>query len=152
MTEAYLHPQREGIPLPVPTPVSQAFWEGCAVGELRYQRCAACGRAQFDPVWVCRDCGSDRLERQVSSGRGAVETHSVVWRPQTLHFTVPYAVVIVALDEGFRLLTNLVGCHVDQVRTGLRVRVVHHAVGSTTLPYVEPDPHETEKRRPHGHT
>ncbi len=133
-----LTPQLPGIPLPEPTPVSRPFWDGCAAGELRYQRCAGCGRAAFDPAWACRSCGSD-LEWQVSAGLGEVYSHSVVWRPQTPEFTTPYAVVIVALDEGFHLLTNLVGCTVADVRTGLRVRVAFHDAGGATLPYVTPD-------------
>ena len=134
-----LQPQRTGIPLPTPTPVSAPFWAGCADGELRYQRCAACGEAAFDPAWACRACGSGRLEWQVGAGLGVVATHTVVHRPQSPAFTVPYAVVIVAFDEGYRMLTNLIGCRPDDVRTGLRVRVTFHDVGGGfRLPYVEP--------------
>jgi uncharacterized OB-fold protein len=136
-----LQPQLPGIPLPQPTPVSQPFWDGCAAGELRYQRCQVCGTADFDPVWMCRHCGDERLAWRVSAGRGEVYSHTVVWRPQTPEFTVPYVVVIVRFDEGFTLLTNLIGCTVEEVRTGLRVRVTFHdASGGITLPYVEPDP------------
>ncbi|MFE9328070.1 Zn-ribbon domain-containing OB-fold protein [Nocardia sp. NPDC052278] len=136
-----LRPQHAGIPLPQPTPVSRPFWDGCAAGELRYQRCRTCGHAEFDPVWVCRHCGSDDMAWQVSDGRGEVYSHTVVWRPQTPEFTVPYAVVIVNFDEGFTLLTNLIGCTVEDVLTGMRVRGVFHQIGGgITLPYVEPDP------------
>ncbi|MEW2355768.1 OB-fold domain-containing protein [Spirillospora sp. NPDC029432] len=134
-----LEPQRPGIPLPQPTPVSRPFWDGCAAGELRYQRCGGCGRAVFDPAWDCRHCGSGALEWQVSGGRGEVYSHTVVWRPQAPEFSAPYAVVIVTFDEGFQLLTNLVGATVDDVRVGLRVRTAFHDVGGITLPYVEPD-------------
>lgn len=135
-----LEPQRAGIPLPTPTPVSRPFWAGCAEGELRYQRCPACGQAEFDPVWACRYCGAKDLTWAVSSGRGEIYSYSVVWRPQTPEFSVPYAVVIVALDEGFMLLTNLIGCETQDVRAGLRVRVTFHDVGGdVVLPYVVPD-------------
>jgi uncharacterized OB-fold protein len=138
-----LEAQQPGIPLPDPTPVSQPFWDGCARRELRYQRCQACGHAEFDPALACRACGGG-LEWRVSAGRGEVYSHTVVWRPQTPAFTVPYAVVIVTFDEGFQLLTNLIGTTVDQVRTGLRVRVTFHDVGGTTLPYVEPERAESQ--------
>ena len=141
-----LEPQRPGIPLPEPTPVSAPFWEGCAAGELRYQRCQSCGHAEFDPAWDCRACGAESLVWQVSAGRGEVYSHTVVWRPQAPEFTVPYAVVIVSFDEGFAVLTNLIGCPVGDVRVGLRVRVTFRDMGAITLPYVEP---ETEGR--HGH-
>jgi len=142
-----LQAQTAGIPLPVPTPVSEPFWAGCAAGELRYQRCADCDHAEHDPAWACRRCGSRRLDWRVSAGRGVVETHTVVRRPQTPGFAVPYAVVIVGFDEGFRMLTNLVGCTASEVRTGLPVRVTFRPVDSgdggddgerTWLPYVEP--------------
>ncbi|TVZ02164.1 hypothetical protein EAS64_25365 [Trebonia kvetii] len=139
--------QKPGIPLPEPTPVSRPFWEGCARRQLRYQRCQACGHAEFDPALACRACGDGGLEWQVSAGRGEVYSHTVVWRPQTPAFTVPYAVVIVTFDEGFQLLTNLVGTTVDQVRAGLRVQVMFHDVGGgITLPYVEPEEAEFPER------
>jgi len=141
-----LQPQQPGIPLPGPTPVSAPFWDGCAAHELRYQRCRDCEHAQFDPALTCRACGGDRLVWQVSNGRGEVYSHTVVWRPQAPEFSCPYAVVIVAFDEGFTLLTNLIGCTVQQVGIGLRVRVAFHDVGGgITLPYVTPDSGE-----PHG--
>jgi uncharacterized OB-fold protein len=134
-----LRPQRPGIPLPQPTPLSQPFWDGCAAGQLRYQRCEVCGAAEVDPMWVCRRCGADSLAWQVSAGRGEVYSHTVVWRPQTPAFTAPYVVVIVQFDEGFTLLTNLIGCTVEDVRTGLRVSVTFHDVGGgISLPYVQP--------------
>jgi len=145
MTEptGLLQPQRAGIPLPRPTPVSEPFWAGCAAGELRYQRCDGCGHAEFDPAWACRACGSIHLEWEVSAGLGVVETHTVVYRPQSPEFTAPYAVVIVGYDEGFRMLTNLIGCTPAEVRVGLRVRVIFHPVGGGVwLPYVEPAPGE----------
>ena len=137
---AVLQPQSPGIPLPEPTPVSAPFWDGCAAGELRYQRCQSCGHAEFDPAWACRACGAESLVWQVSAGRGEVYSHTVVWRPQTPEFTVPYAVVIVSFDEGFTLLTNLIGCRVGEVRVGLRVQVTFRDMGPITLPYVEPEP------------
>ncbi|MFB4303886.1 Zn-ribbon domain-containing OB-fold protein [Actinomadura sp. NTSP31] len=135
-----LGPQRAGIPLPQPTAVSRPFWEGCAAGELRYQHCGACDRAVFDPAWACRYCDADALQWRTSAGRGEVYSHTVVWRPQAPQFTAPYAVVIVTFDEGFQMLTNLIGGTVEEVRVGLRVQATFHDVGDgITLPYVEPD-------------
>ncbi|MEV3964214.1 OB-fold domain-containing protein [Nocardia sp. NPDC050193] len=135
-----LRPQPVGIPLPTPTPVSQPFWDGCAAGELRFQRCSDCGHAEFDPAWMCRACGGDALEWQVSGGLGEITSCTVVHRPQTPEFVVPYVVALVRFDEGFTMLTNVVDCTVDVVRTGLRVRTVFAAVGEGfALPYVQPD-------------
>ncbi|MHA3021738.1 Zn-ribbon domain-containing OB-fold protein [Mycobacterium sp. BMJ-28] len=131
--------QTDGIPLPEPTVVSQPFWDGCVAHELRYQRCSLCGLAEFDPVWACRGCGGEELDWRLSGGRGEIYSHTVVWRPQTPAFSVPYAVVIVTFDEGFSMLTNLVGCLTEEVRIGLRVRVLFNDVAGATLPCVEPD-------------
>ncbi|WP_344862129.1 Zn-ribbon domain-containing OB-fold protein [Planomonospora alba] len=125
--------------------MSEPFWNGCAAGQLRYQRCAACDEAAFDPVWACRRCGADRMQWQVSAGLGEIYSHTIVWRPQTPAFTTPYAVVIVTFDEGFRLLTNLVGGTVADVRAGLRVRVSFHQVGGgIAVPYVTPAEEDKE--------
>jgi uncharacterized OB-fold protein len=56
----------------------------------------------------------------------------------TPDFTTPYAPVIVDLDEGYQMLSNLVGCTVGDVRVGLRVKVRFHRIGERTLPYFEP--------------
>ena len=134
-----LLPQKAGIPLPHPTPVSQPFWEGCALGELRYQRCRQCGRALFNPTSVCRWCGSDSLAWELSRGRGSVYSWSVVWRPQSPAFRTPYAAVIVDLDEGYQMLSGLIGCEHDEAAVGLRVQVEFHPVGEITLPYFRPE-------------
>ncbi|PTR22830.1 hypothetical protein C8K36_11012 [Rhodococcus sp. OK519] len=134
-----LGPQRAGIPLPTPTVLSRPFWEGCAEGELRYQRCTACGRAEFDPNMLCRGCGSDDLEWQVSAGRGTVYSYTEVTRPQTPAFTSPYVVVIVELDEGYHMVSNIVGCTTADVRIGMPVAVEFHEIdGGVVLPYFAP--------------
>nr|WP_051042673.1 OB-fold domain-containing protein [Nocardia cerradoensis] len=134
-----LQPQRGGIPRPDPTPVSRPFWDGCVVGELRYQRCRTCGHAEFDPAWICRVCGGDDLDWQLSCGTGEVYSYTVVRRPQTPEFDSPYVVVIVSFDEGFSMLTNVIGCDLGDVHVGMRVRVCFHDIGEGVhLPYVEP--------------
>jgi uncharacterized OB-fold protein len=136
---AQLVAQSEGIPLPQPGLVSQPFWDGCARGELLFQRCRACGKAIFNPAPICRFCRSDDLAWERSGGRGTVYSWTVVWRPQTPAFTVPYAPVIVDLDEGFQMVSNLIGCDSDSVRSGLRVAVEFHRVGDgVQLPYFKP--------------
>lgn len=133
-----LQPQT-GIPLNPVTPITAPFWDGCAGGELRYQRCTECGTANFTPTDLCRGCTSRALEWRVSTGLGTVYSWTVVHRPVTPAFTAPYAVAIVDLDEGYRMLTNLIGIDAAAVREGLRVRVDHHGVGGErVLPYFRP--------------
>jgi uncharacterized OB-fold protein len=132
-------PQSAGIPLPEPSAVSAPFWDGCRRHELRYQRCHRCSTALFDPASRCRTCGSSDLHWERSNGLGTIYSWSIVWRPQVPAFSVPYAVAIVRLDEGYDMVTNIIGCPPDEVRTGLRVIVEFHDVGDGVhLPYFRP--------------
>jgi hypothetical protein len=134
-----LEPQREGIPLPVPTATSQPFWDGCGRGELLYQRCGSCGRPVFNPASVCRWCGGADLEWLRSAGEGSIYSWTVAWRPQRPSFQTPYVPIIVDMDEGFQMLSNLIGCEPDAAHGGMRVIVEFHSVGGDiTLPYFRP--------------
>lgn len=138
MTE--LTPRIHGIPVPRIAPESVEYWAGTRAGELRYQRCTACAAPNFGPGLVCRSCRSRDLDWVAGAGRGSVYSWTVVWRPQTPAFEVPYAPAIVRLDEGYDLLTALVGLdHLDIVE-GLRVAVEFHAISDEiTLPFFGPD-------------
>jgi uncharacterized OB-fold protein len=133
-----LEPQAEGIPLPHPTPVSQPFWDACKERRLRYQRCDGCNTAIFNPAPVCRTCGGRALTWHDSAGAGTLYSYTIAWRPQSPKFSTPYAPIIVDVDEGFQMLSNLVGCSIDDIRIGMRLQVAFHAVGDATLPYFRP--------------
>ena len=135
----FLSPQPAGIPVPRPTLVSRPFWEGCLRGELLFQRCKDCGNANFAPAVACRGCLSSSLAWTPSSGRGNVYSWTVVWRPQTPDFTVPYAPAIIDLDEGYQMLTNIVGCTTGDLRSGLAVAVQFVSLSpGIALPYFRP--------------
>lgn len=135
----WLAPHPEGIPLPRTSPASRPFWDACAREELRFERCADCGGAGLVATGWCRHCGGDRLRWERSRGEGALYSWSVVWRPQSPAFRVPYAAAIVRLEEGFDMLANIIGCHTDQLRSGLAVEVAFHAIGDgVLLPYFQP--------------
>ncbi len=128
-------------PLPIgPTGRDNApFWEGAAEGELRYVRCAACGRADFPAAAHCRFCLEYALGWQVSGGLGSVYSYTIVWRPVTPDFVTPYAPAVVLLDEGYAMMTNLIGLDTDEVKVDLRVSVDLVAVAEgPTLPYFRP--------------
>lgn len=136
-----LRVQTGDIPRPVPGPISQPYWDGCAIGELRYQRCRACGGATHTPAVVCAHCVSHDLEWVASAGRGSIFSYSVVWRPATPAFHVPYAPVLVELDEGWTMLADLIDCDLDDLAIGLRVEVVFHALDDGfVLPHFRPAP------------
>ena len=68
-------------PVPVPTPETQPFWDGCAAGELRIQRCADCTTAFFYPRPVCPACGSVNVEWFTASGRATLYSYVINHRP-----------------------------------------------------------------------
>lgn len=131
--------QPPDIPLPQPSPLTQPHWDGCKRGELLVQRCEDCPRYVFIPQQACTSCLSERLEWVASSGRGVVYSHTTVHRPQQPAFETPYVCAIIELDEGWHMLTNLVGLDAADVRVGMRVEVAFHRVSDdVTLPYFRP--------------
>jgi uncharacterized protein len=111
--------------IPSPTEETAPFWEGCMKGELRLQRCLACGHRQFPPACVCSACLHDNLEWITASGRGTVASYTVVhWSPNPAYGAdAPYVLALIALEEGPRMLTNIVGAPPDTVRIGMAVKV-----------------------------
>jgi uncharacterized OB-fold protein len=136
-----LEPQSGAIPKPTPGPLTQPYWDGCARGELRFQRCGNCGLATHTPAYLCSHCTSQDLSWEVSAGKGAIYSWTTVWRPQIPAFVTPYAAIIVDMDEGWQVLSNLIGCPIDDVEIGMRVEVEFHEIeGGFTLPYFRPAP------------
>jgi hypothetical protein len=110
-----------------PEPNTQPFWEGVKQRELRYQTCNDCKQVVFYPRLHCPQCGSGSLRWNVSRGEGTVYTYSVVRQNRMPGFIDlgAYCVAYVDLDEGFRMLTNVVGGAdpTRDVHIGQRVRV-----------------------------
>jgi uncharacterized OB-fold protein len=126
-------------PEPHPTPETAHFWEGTAAGELRLQRCRACDSAYFPPQPFCPLCASDDVEVFAASGNGTLQSYVINHRAAP-GFTAPYVLAVVELDEGPRLLTNLVEVEPDPAALplDLRVEVVFETVGDTALPVFRP--------------
>jgi uncharacterized OB-fold protein len=134
-----LAPQAGELPHAEPGPVTRPFWDGCAVGELRFQRCRDCRAPQFPPAEFCRRCLATDLAWERSAGTGTVYSWTVVHRPVTPAFRVPYAPAIVDLDEGYQMITNLIGLRPDAISPGLPVQVEFHRTGAGLhLPYFRP--------------
>lgn len=127
-------------PVPVPNAETRPFWEACARGELLYQRCASCGRAQFYPRAHCAACQAKGLEWRRSAGLGSVYSHTTVHRAPTPAFKpmVPYVIALVDLDEGFRMMMNVLDCAPSKVAIGTRVRVVFRESDGALLPQAVP--------------
>ena len=115
-----LQPQRGAIPVPRASALSRPYWDGLARQELLFQRCQACAGATHTPALVCAHCGSRVLSWEVSSGRGTVYSYTVVARPQTPEFVVPYVPIIVDMEEGWQILSA--PFRIDRVHARGRVR------------------------------
>ncbi len=134
-----LQPQTGNIPRPFAGVASQPYWDACARGELMFQRCASCDGITHTPAVMCAHCSGRTLTWERSSGTGTVYSWTTVWRPQTPDFTVPYVAVIVDIDEGWQILSNVIGCEHDAVAIGMRVSVEFHAItDGVMLPYFRP--------------
>jgi uncharacterized OB-fold protein len=95
----------------------------------------------FPPEPNCTTCLSPDLGWVESAGRGVVHSYSVVWRPQQPAFEVPYIVAVVRLDEGWHMMTNVVGCDPADVQVDMRVNVEFDDVApNVSLPVFRPEP------------
>ena len=96
-------------PLPEPTPETRHFWDGTRSGELRLQRCDDCSKVYFPPRPFCPDCASRSVRVFAASGRGTLHSYVINHRAMPdSGFEAPYAIAIVELEEGPRLMTNIV--------------------------------------------
>ena len=96
--------------LPQPTPETLHFWEGCKAGELRLQRCIPAGHSYFPPRPFCPECGSREVEVYPASGRAMLYSYVINYRPRPDMGELPYAIAVVELAEGPRMMTNIVDC------------------------------------------
>ena len=96
-------------PIPVPTPETAHFWEGTRAGELRLQRCDDCDHVYFPPRPFCPDCSSRAVSVFAASGRGALASYVISERSHPA-FEGPYAIALVELEEGPRMMSNIVEC------------------------------------------
>ncbi|MQA96646.1 MAG: DNA-binding protein [Streptosporangiales bacterium] len=128
-------------PVPVPTPVTRPFWEGTKEGELRVQKCDACGKHIFYPRPGCPFCGAADPSWVVATGRARLESYVINHLPGPgFKDDVPYVIAIVTLEEGPRMMTNLVGVDPDPAKLTLDMplEVVFEERGDQVLPKFRP--------------
>jgi uncharacterized OB-fold protein/acyl dehydratase len=116
-------PKAEKPPRPRPPTTRDTQWwfDGCKEGKLLVQRCTACGTLRHPPGPACAECHSFEWDTVEASGRGTVYSFVVVDHPQVPSFDYPLPVVLVELEEGTRLVSNLVGVDVDDIEIGMAV-------------------------------
>ena len=135
-TDAAPRPLR---PRPALTEDNAFFFEGTAENRLLIQRCASCGALRHPPRPACAVCRSFEWDTVVASGRGTVYSYVVVHHPQVPAFDYPLPIAVVELEEGTRLVADLLGVAPDAVRVGMAVAVEFVAVDDElTLPMFRP--------------
>ena len=113
------------LDLPAVEDETRPYWEAAKQGRLLIKSCNACGEVHHYPRPFCPTCWSEDVDWQEVSGRGTVYTYSIVFRNDLPPFNEwgTYFPAIVELDEGPRLMTNIVDADADDLRVGLPVEV-----------------------------
>ena len=126
---------------PPVTPTTEEFWEATREGRLLVQWCNACDQPVFFPRETCPICLGADLGWRPSEGGGSVYTYTVEHKPMNpaLGGGGPYVVALVDLEEGIRVMSNVVGCQPDKVEVGMPVRVTWEELSDgRRLPLFEP--------------
>ena len=128
------------LPAPEMSELTRPFWDALAQGALTYQLCKACGHAWLPARNECPSCLGEAWQREPAKG-GATLVSWVVyrhayhpaWEPR-----LPYTVAAVQLDEGPRLISNVVGADAAQLRIDQRLRLVIGTEGGIAVPRFTP--------------
>ncbi|HZU74672.1 MAG TPA: Zn-ribbon domain-containing OB-fold protein [Acidimicrobiales bacterium] len=124
---------------PPVTPTTEPFWDATRRGELVLQWCRNCQVPVFYPREVCPGCLGDGLEWRPATGKGRIYTFTVEHRPNPV-LGDRYVVALVDLEEGARVMSNVVNCPPDKVEVGMAVRVTWEELSDgRRLPLFEPD-------------
>jgi uncharacterized protein len=138
-------PRTTVVVVPELTNRNRHFWQGGAQGNLVFMRCQDCGYYLHPPIPICPRDQSKNLAPEAVSGRATLASYTVNHHPWLPGFDPPYVVALVEIDEQaqLRLTTNLINCAMDDIRIGMRVRVVFKHLedpgGDVWLPLFEPD-------------
>lgn len=113
-------------PVPSPSPGTRWFWDALEDGRFLIQRCTVCSEPWFYPSTICPQCGHDEWDTFEADGHGVVESHTMQHHAPNAAFEsdVPYPIVLVELDEGVRVMGNLVDCDPETVEIGDDVELV----------------------------
>ena len=123
------------LPVPVANADSQPYWAAARERRLVIRQCKACSQLHFMPRHLCPHCWSDQLEWVDAKGTGSVHSFTIIHRASDPAFAalVPYAVVLVDLDEGPRMMSNILGPDALIVKIGDRVQVTFEDRGDGAM-------------------
>jgi uncharacterized protein len=132
--------------VPRATPETQPFWDATAAGELRLQRCLPCDSFFFPPRLFCPECLSDEVAWEAVSGKGTLHTYLITHRPAPgFQDQGPYAIAVVQLDEGPRMMANIVGIEntPENLVLDMPLEVTFETRGDMQLPVWQPSASDT---------
>ncbi len=130
-------------PIPYPSEDSKPFWASAKKHELCLQQCQSCGAFRFPPAPVCPECTALGGAWNKLSGKGKVYSFVIFHRAfhKAFERDLPYAVAVIELAEGPRLVSNVVGIAPGQIRCDMPVEVVFEDITpDVTLPKFKPLP------------
>ena len=127
-------------PVPIPTNITQEYWDYINKGELRMPFCLDCQAFFYYPRPICQKCMGKNIEYRPVSGKGTVYSYTVIRSPQpAFRGMEPYVVANVELAEGVRMMTNILTDDVDSVKIGMPVKLVLQQVTpDLKMPQFEP--------------
>jgi uncharacterized protein len=126
---------------PLVTDDSAVFWDAAAGHRLAAQRCGGCGALRHPPRPMCPHCRSLESEASELSGQGTLYSYAVLHHPQNPAFDYPVLAALVDLDEGIRLVSNLVDVEPAGIRIGMRLEVTFvPTAGDRSVPVFRPAP------------
>lgn len=128
-------------PVPVPDEISAPFFNGAREGKLMLQHCSGCDQWSFPVRERCPRCFATKLEWRQASGRGTLYTFTVMHQVMNPGFAsaAPYNVAQVDLEEGVRMVSNVVGIRNDALRVGMKLEAVFEDGGEgISLPKFRP--------------
>ncbi len=131
--------QQASRPKPAVSADTEFFWEGARNGRLLIQQCNQCAKLRHPPGPGCPACGSLEWKAIESSGRGTVYSFAIHHYPPVPGFEYPNAIGLIELEEGTRLISNIVGIDPDAIEIGMGVEVTFDTFeGDLTLPQFKP--------------
>ena len=126
-------PKKYSKPLPHLDEENRPWWEALQRHELYIQKCGKCGDLRYYPRALCTNCMSSDTQWIKCSGRGKVYTFTTTYQNQAPGFreSIPYIMAYVELEEGVKMLTNIIDCAPEQAKIGMPVEVVYEDVTPT---------------------
>jgi uncharacterized OB-fold protein len=120
------------------TEAKELFWASVEARAMQLPFCTACNSFFYYPRTICPKCWSSEVEFRPAAGTGRIFTYSVVRSPHGnitgWHQRIPYVVAQIDLAEGVRMMSNVIDCDVDAVRSGMPVRLTYTEIDGRVLP------------------